>query len=477
MNNETEKLRFLTNISTNILMNCDIHGLITYCNKRCTFLFAKTGLTGSHLEDLFSRENARLIKQNLVEVIIKETPQALQIRHNQRYYNFYIYPDNGMAALCIEDITERRQLADLLIETSQRLNFAERTAKLGYWELDLKAKKIFWSAEMFNIFGVQGKNISVKKNIIKEQIIKEDLPLYKEKLRQLIKFGQPVDGQIRIKRSDGKIAYCFFKASLIEHDDIHKIAGTFQDLTDLIEIQKALEAARATAERLNRAKSYFLAQASHDLRQPMQALAIFIDTLLEENLTPEQLSLAQKIHASAENLRNLLDNLLDISKLEAGGVEAQKLEFNIGSLMSNILKEYKEIAAKRHIKLKVIPCHRQVYSDPILLERIIRNFLSNAFKYTKDKILVGCRKSGDKLKLMVIDNGAGISSAETKLIFEEFYQSSDIPGNKKNGSGLGLTIVRKIADILGAGVGVMSDVGRGSCFYLEMNIPKKSPQD
>lgn len=476
MNNETEKLRFLTNISTNILMNCDIHGLITYCNKRCAFLFSKSGLTGSHLEDVFDADNVRIIKQNIVEVIIKDTPQALQIKHNQRFYNFYIYPNNDMAAICIEDITERRQLSEVLLETSQRMNFAERTAKLGYWELDLKVKKILWSAEMFNIFGVQGKNISVKKNIIKEQIIKEDLPLYKEKLRLLLKQGQPVEGRVRIKRGNGNIAYCFFKASLIKHDEIQKIAGTFQDLTDLIEIQNALEKAKATAERLNCAKSYFLAQASHDLRQPMQALAIFIDTLLEENLTDEQLSLVRKIHASAENLRNLLDNLLDISKLEAGGVEAQKMEFNIGSLLANILQEYKDIATKKGIILKLVPCHQQIDSDPILLERIIRNFLSNAFKYAKNKIVVGCRRHGNKLRLMVIDNGAGINSAERNLIFEEFYQSSNIPDNKKSGSGLGLTIVRKIADILGIKVGLTSQIGRGSCFYLEIDIAKKSPR-
>lgn len=474
MNNETEKLRFLTNISTNILMNCTIHGLVTYCNKRCTFLFSQSGLSGSHLEDIFDADNALLIKKNIVETIIKEIPQAIQIKHNRRYYNIYIYPDNGIAALCIEDITERRQLSEVLIETSQRMNFAERTAKLGYWELDLKVKKIFWSAEMFNIFGVQGKNISVKRNIIKEQIVKEDLPLYKEKLRNLIKLGKPVEGMMRIKRSNGKVAHCFFKASLIKNEETHKIAGTFQDLTDLIEIQYALEAAKATAERLNRAKSYFLAQASHDLRQPMQALAIFIDTLLDENLTKEQHSIVRKIHASAENLRNLLDNLLDISKLEAGGIEAQNFVFNIGGLLSNILQEYKDVATKRHISLKFVPCQYMVDSDSILLERIIRNFLSNAFKYTKDKILVGCRRVGDKLRILVIDNGVGINAEETKLIFDEFYQSTNIHGNKKNGSGLGLTIVRKIADILGAKVGVESRPGHGSCFYLELDAIKKS---
>lgn len=474
MNNETEHLRLLTNISTNILMNCNIQGLITYCNKRCAFLFPQSGLNGSRLENIFDIANANEIKRNIVETIVREMPHSIQIKHNRRYYNIYMYPDKNSAALCIEDITERRQLSDLLSATNERMKFAEHTAKLGYWEMDLKAKKIFWSEEMFNIFGVRGQNISVKKNIIKQQALKEDLPLYKEKLRQLVKDGKPVEGMLRIKRGNGTIAHCFFKAKRIINEDTAKIAGTFQDLTGLIEIQLALEAAKAAAERLNRAKSSFLAQASHDLRQPMQALAIFIDTLMDEPLSDEQFSLVKKIHASAENLRNLLDNLLDISKLEAGGVEAHPQHFNIGKLLSGILQEYSHIAEKRRIKLNFVPCCKFVDSDPILLERIIRNYLSNAFKYAKSKILVGCRQLKNTLKIMVIDDGAGITPEETGLVFEEFYQSSDIPNNKKNGSGLGLTIVKRIADILQVKTSVKSRKGKGSCFYIEIKTtPEK----
>lgn len=474
MHNETERLRFLTNISTNILMNCNIQGLITYCNKRCAFLFSQTGLNGSRLEDIFDADNTNNIKRLIVETIVREIPHTLQIKHQQRHYNIYIYPDTDSAALCIEDITERKQLSGLLNTASERMNFAERTAKLGYWELDIKAKKIFWSAEMFRIFGLRGENISVKKNIIKQQVIKQDLPIYKEKLQQLVTGGKPVEGMLRIKRGNGKIAHCFFKAGLIKNDENHKIAGTFQDLTDLVEIQIALEAAKAAAEKLNRAKSYFLAQASHDLRQPMQALAIFIDTLMDEDLSAEQYSIVRKIHASAENLRNLLDNLLDISKLEAGGVEAHLQTFNINSLLSGILQEYAHIAEKRNITLKYVPCSQLINSDPILLERVIRNYLSNAFKYAKSKILVGCKRHKNKLKIMVIDDGAGIAPEETKLIFEEFYQSQNIPNNKKNGSGLGLTIVKKIADILQMEAGVKSSPEKGSCFYIET---KENPEE
>lgn len=476
MKEEYEKLKFLTNISTNILINCNIYGLVTYCNRRCRHIFDKQDIVGKYLSEFFDFKTAQNIQRTILNAINQNTPHAIMVTIKERFYNFFIYPNEGDASICIEDITERKQLSNILNISSQRLNFAEKTAKLGYWEVDLKNKKIFWSAEMFRIFGVNAQNISMKKNIIKEQIIKEDLPIYKQKLRELLSSGNPVEGSVRIKRPNNKIAHCFFKADLLLHSDREKIAGTFQDLTDLIEIQHELEDAKQTADRLNRAKSYFLAQASHDLRQPLQALAIFISTLQEEKLSPHQHSLVNKIDASSQNLRNLLDNLLDISKLEAGGIEAHKTKFNIGHLLRNILQEYEDLAISRGIILNTVSCNGVVNSDPILLERIIRNFLSNAFKYTKNKILVGCKVKKEKLQIMVIDDGAGIAPKEHQAIFEEFYQSYDIPDNKKNGSGLGLTIVKKIADILDAKVGVKSELTKGSCFYLELDIiktPKK----
>lgn len=476
MKEEYEDLKFLTNISTNILINCNIYGLVTYCNRRYRHIFDKQEIAGKYLSEFFDFETAQKIQRAILDTVNQNSPRALMVIIKERSYNFFIYPNEGEASICIEDITERKQLSEILTITSQRLNFAEKTAKLGYWEVDIKNKKIFWSAEMFRIFGVDAQNVSMKKNIIKEQIIKEDLPVYKQKLRELLSSGNPVEGSVRIKRPNDKIAHCFFKADLFLRSDHEKIAGTFQDLTDLIEIQHQLDAARKTADRLNRAKSYFLAEASHDLRQPLQALAIFINTLQDEKLSPNQHSLVDKIDASSQNLRNLLDNLLDISKLEAGGIEAQKSQFNMGSLLNNILLEYEDLAISKGIILKTVPCNYIVESDPILLERVIRNFLSNAFKYTKNKILVGCKKKNGYLQIMVIDNGVGIESSEHQPIFDEFYQSLNIPNNKKNGSGLGLTIVKKIAEILDAKVGVKSTLNQGSCFYLELDTiktPKK----
>lgn len=169
------------------------------------------------------------------------------------------------------------------------------------------------------------------------------LPLYHQKLHELVHSGKPVDGILRLRRSDDAVIYCTFKAAMLREGERNKIAGTFQDITKLIEMQKDLEKAKRSAEASDRSKSYFLAQASHDLRQPMQALRIFISTLEEEPLDNRQKELLGKISASADNLNNLLDNLLDISKLDSEGFEACLGNFDISDLLKNIFLNFTKL--------------------------------------------------------------------------------------------------------------------------------------
>lgn len=148
---------------------------------------------------------------------------------------------------------------------------------------------------MYRIFGLPEGRLSPRRNLIREQMLPEDIPLYKAKLRELLVRGRNVDGVLRLRRLDGRLIHCSFRAGLIYENHQRLIAGTFQDITAMIETQKELQHAKQQAEELSNAKSYFLAQASHDLRQPMQALKIFIATLLEEKLTSHQHHLVQKI--------------------------------------------------------------------------------------------------------------------------------------------------------------------------------------
>ena len=217
-------------------------------------------------------------------------------------------------------------------------------------------------------------------------------------------------------------------------------------------------------------KSFFLAQISHDLRQPMQALSIYVCSLLGEELTPEQYHIAKNIESSTNNLKNMLNNLLDISQIDARGLQYTPQILDSQELLKRIAKEYKTIAKCQHINFYSGFHRGLIYSDSICIERIIRNLLSNALKYNGGKIIFGSRREQNYIRIFVIDNGCGISADEIDKIFTEFYQSKQIKDNRNTGTGLGLAICKKLAQIIGTTIEVKSIEGRGTCFSFRLPI-------
>lgn len=230
--------------------------------------------------------------------------------------------------------------------------------------------------------------------------------------------------------------------------------------------EKYQETARqlADSKRESRSKSYFLAQAAHDLRQPLHALRLFVGLLSETPLDETQKKLAAKIAAAADNMNNLLNNYLDLSRLDYGGIKYEEHVFPLHNLTDKLAEEFSLVCAGQGKKLHYIPCSLEICSDEILLERLLRNLLTNAVKYAEHKIIFGCRRRGKFVQLIVADDGIGISEKDLPHIFDEFYQSGLNPENKRSGSGLGLAIVRKIADLIGTKIRVRTKPEQGTNF-------------
>ena len=464
MSNQGCDFKPLADAATDILLKINKQGNVILANQNAHILGLNEyadSLTQLLPESKFP-DFYRLCKQS----IELQTPEIGHFRIGDRLYQTHFHPKLTDCIVCFRDITESAEISSELKQVSSRLNFAENIAQLGYWEFDWHHKRIYWSAQMYKIFGLNPQTVHYKRNIFKDYVYPNDLPQYWENLKKLIRHRQPVEGQLRIRRADNTLIYCAYKASIMQD----KIAGTFQDITQFIKIQQELEKAKFSAEKANRDKSYFLAQASHDLRQPMQALNIFIATLFEEGLSSRQYEILSKIETSAHNLNNLLNNLLDISNLDAKGVNINKKEFDLYDVIKRIKKEIKYKLQNKDIRFKVVNCHQKIKSDEFLVERILRNFISNAIKYTKNKILVGCLKYQNKIRIMVLDNGIGIDEKEISLIFTPYYQSPNIQDNRAKGSGLGLAIAKKTANALEAEVGVKSEIGKGSNFYIDINF-------
>jgi signal transduction histidine kinase/ActR/RegA family two-component response regulator len=230
-----------------------------------------------------------------------------------------------------------------------------------------------------------------------------------------------------------------------------------------------LAAKKDMAERANQAKSRFFAAASHDLRQPLHALSLFVAALKARSQQPETQTLVDNIEASTAAMELLFNALLDISRLDAGTIEAHPVHFPLQTMLDELAKQFGALAAEKQLKLRIRPCSAVLYSDPLLVERILVNLISNAIRYTDDGgVLVGCRRRGRMVRISVIDTGRGIPPDQQESVFQEFVQLHNPARDRSKGLGLGLAIVSRLGRLLGHRVELRSRPGRGSTFSIEI---------
>lgn len=238
----------------------------------------------------------------------------------------------------------------------------------------------------------------------------------------------------------------------------------------------AADAARQQAEVANRSKTQFFAAASHDLRQPLHAMGLFAEALRQRIHDEEVSSLVTSINGSVDALEGLFSELLDITKIDTGGVDVMPAHFNLGDIFRKLKLHFEPAAFEKGLGLRFRGEHHNAYADPILVERILRNLVSNAIRYTNDgTVLVSCRRRNNRLLLQVWDTGVGIREREQQHIFEEFYQvphQEALTPQQRKGLGLGLAIVKRLADLINAPLTLRSQSGQGSVFSLTLPLGK-----
>jgi len=247
----------------------------------------------------------------------------------------------------------------------------------------------------------------------------------------------------------------------------------------LTERKREAESARAAAEAANRAKSQFLAAASHDLRQPLHAMGLYSAALSAKARDSEMKPLAASIHASVEALEALFGQLLDLSRLDAGALRPERAEIPLGPLFARLAADFAPQAAARGLVLRAVPTQSSVDSDPVLLERILRNLLANALRYTRaGGIVLGVRRRGTTVRIEVVDTGIGINAADRERIFDEFVQLATAARHDAGrGMGLGLAIVRRLCALLDHPIEVASRPGQGSRFSVTLpRVARRRPR-
>ena len=257
------------------------------------------------------------------------------------------------------------------------------------------------------------------------------------------------------------------------------------ELAAQLRIEKAeADAARRAAEAASRAKTQFFAAASHDLRQPLHAMGLFAEALRQRSHDPEVASLVNSINESVDALEGLFGELLDITRIDTGGVEVHPAPVRMREQFGRLRLHFEPIAFEKGLMLSFRGEQHVAQADPVLVERVLRNLVSNAIRYTDDGgVLVSCRQRTvdgvPKLLLQVWDSGIGIAETMLPRIFEEFFQvqsNRPLEAHHRKGLGLGLAIVKRLSELMEAPLAVRSRIGHGTVFTLEVPVGKAAPR-
>ncbi len=253
------------------------------------------------------------------------------------------------------------------------------------------------------------------------------------------------------------------------------------ELANRLRLEMAVaEEGRRAAEAASRAKTQFFAAASHDLRQPLHAMGLFAEALRQRSHDPEVASLVNSINESVDALEGLFGELLDITRIDTGGVDVNPSPVRLRELFARLRLHFEPTAFEKGLMLSFRGEQLVAQADPVLLERVLRNLVSNAIRYTDDGgVLVSCRlrrrAEGEHLLLQVWDSGIGIAESSLPRIWDEFYQAQTnrpLEAHQRKGLGLGLSIVKRLAGLMGAPISVRSRVGHGTVFSLEIPVGK-----
>ena len=285
--------------------------------------------------------------------------------------------------------------------------------------------------------------------------------------QSVLKGADPIEREIEVAGG-----HWFLRHILPYRSHDRKVEGvviTFTDITERKHAAKALLVSKREAELANIAKSRFLAAASHDLRQPLQALTL-LQALLASAVDGEKAPiLVQRLGQTLDSMTGMLNVLLDINQIEAGVVQPNPVDFPINKMFGRLREEFLYQAQALKLDLRVRPCLANIHSDPGLLEQMIRNLLANAMKYTKTgRILLGCRSIDGQISIEIWDSGIGIAETELHAIFDEFHQINNAARERSKGLGLGLSIVQRLGVLLHHDIGVRSQLGKGSVFSIRV---------
>lgn len=403
------------------------------------------------------------------------------------WFDFCVFkvgaPHERRVAVVFQDVTERKRADRALQDSERMLSEALVAGEMAAWTWTPQTGLVTASDTAAEVFGLRPDDTF--RDAIRDfrLVHPDDLARYRALVQRAVARGESWHCEFRIQRPrDGRIAWLEERTTVAPNPDngMPRIAGLVWDITERKTAEQELRRAKEAAEAASRAKTRFLAAASHDLRQPIQAAALYAYVLRASvGRAPDAAEALDLLQASIDSLNGMLSGLLDLSRLEAGAVDVSVIDSVPDDLMHRLAAEFAGVAASGGVDLRCVASSLAVATDPHLLERVLRNLIANAITHGgadgPGRVLFGARRRNGSVEFQVWDNGQGIPPEAQGTIFEEFRQLRNPERNATQGFGLGLSIVSRIARLLGLEVSVRSQVGRGSVFTV--SVPRARAPD
>jgi len=370
---------------------------------------------------------------------------------------------------------ERRRSMETLAQSEVRLQDALRAGKVTAFDWDAGTGHSRRSENAASILGFERGRVFTGTHFL-QRVHRNDRAAFMAHIGGVHPANPSYSMTFRYLRSDGQEIW-LEETATAEFDAagrIVRVSGLTLDITARKRVEHELAAARKAAELADRAKSAFLAAASHDLRQPLQSVKLMQETLRRRVADDEARRLIAGIGRSLETMTDMLNSLLDINRLESGIVSPALSDFPIDDVFDSLEADFAEAVTAKGLKWRLVRSALAIRSDKRMLKEMIRNLLSNALRYTeRGTILLGCRRREGSVRIQVWDSGVGIMGEHLPHIFEEHYQVAD--GGQLGGFGLGLAIVRRLGKLLGHEIDVRSTPGKGSAFSIEVPLAPDLP--
>lgn len=373
-----------------------------------------------------------------------------------------------------------------------RLEVALEASQIGVWEYSVPDQGLIWDTQMYRIYGVTPEQFSGAYEAWAKGLHPEDAESAQKNLADAIAGVRPFDCEFRVLCPDGTVRYVRAKAKVVRDAQGKplKMFGVNWDVTKEREQELKLIEAKAQADRANHAKSQFLSNMSHEIRTPMNGVLGMAEVLMAEDLNVVQTKCVSTIVSSGRSMMNVLNDILDYSKIEMGHLKIELHDFDLHELLRSTISLFETIASEKSLSFELdmedrIP--QWVNSDSTRLRQVLSNLISNAIKFTeKGRVLLSVKvdsqpqNQGYRVLFCVQDTGLGIDQEIHDLIFASFTQADESTTRKFGGTGLGLAISRQLVNLLGGELRLTSELGKGSCFYFSLPLgeaTKHSPQE